>query len=124
MTEAVPGIRRMSISTKNRTNLQTSDYQMTASTNSSNNIIKAILNTPPERSISAPHEFMYTERASKADGSEQTITLHFPSKTSEVDGSEETMTLHYPFDNSNASLFDEVTASESLLLLSEMREGK
>ena len=112
------------MSTENRTDFQSSDYQMNASTSSSNNIIKAILNTPPERSTSVPHEFMYTERESKADGSEQTITLHFPSKTSEVDGSEETMTLHYPFDNSNASLFDEVTASESLLLLSEMREGK
>ena len=54
---------------------------------------------------SGPYEVVYTE------------------KTTESDGSEEVITLHYAFDESNSSLFDEVAASESLLMLSEARDN-
>ena len=47
----------------------------------------------------------------------------YKEKTTESDGSEEVITLHYAFDESNSALFDEVAASESLLMLSEARDN-
>ena len=63
------------------------------------------ISTSSEAGGSGPYEVVYTE------------------KTTEVDGSEEVITLHYAFDDTNTTLFDEVTATESLLMLSEIRDN-
>ena len=63
------------------------------------------ISTSNEGSGTGPYEVVYTE------------------KSTEVDGSEETITLHYAFDDTNTTLFDEVTATESLLMLSEVRDN-
>ena len=67
----------------------------------------SICTTSSERVTSGggPYEVVYTE------------------KTTESDGSEEVITLHYAFDETNSTLFDEVAASESLLMLSEARDN-
>ena len=57
---------------------------------------------------SGPYEVVYTE------------------KTTEIDGSEDVLTLHYAYDETpnSTQLFDEVAATESLLMLSESRDGE
>ena len=56
---------------------------------------------------SGPYEVVYTE------------------KTTEIDGSEDVLTLHYAYEDTTSStqLFDEVAATESLLMLSKGRDG-
>ena len=63
------------------------------------------MSTSSEGATSVPYEVVYTE------------------KVTENDGSEEVVTLHYAFDETNSTLFDEVAASESLLMLSEGRDS-
>ena len=69
------------------------------------NTRKSSMCTPSEGVTSRPYEVVYTE------------------KTTESDGSEEVITLHYSLDETNSALFDEVAASESLLMLSEARDN-
>ena len=63
-----------------------------------------------------------TSTASEGGGG-SSYEVVYTEKTTEIDGSEELITLHYAFDDTNTTLFDEVAASESLLMLSEIRDN-
>lgn len=101
LTATAPGLGRMSSSTGS---IATSNACVNPST-SRNNTRRSSKCTSSEGGAAGPYEVVYTE------------------KTTECDGSEEVITLHYAFDNTYSILFDEVAASESLLMLSEARDN-
>ena len=91
--------------------------------------------TPPTSyltpSTSLQHENKATtlQRDSKKstssdDGRPGSYEVVYTEKTTEFDGSEDLITLHYAFDDTpTTTLFDEFTATESLLMLSEIRDN-
>ena len=101
LTATAPGFDEMNSSS-------TTAPTMTATSTSTQSNTDSRLpatSTSTEGGIGPSYEVVYTE------------------KTMEIDGSEELITLHYAFDDTNTTIFDEVAASESLLMLSEIRDN-
>ena len=104
LTATAPGIEVMSSPSGNSTSSTTPNPYINPTT-SPNVSRKPSISASSEAGSSAPYEVIYTE------------------KTTENDGSEDLITLHYAFDDANSTLFDEVEATESLLMLSEGRDN-
>ena len=101
LTATAPGFGEMNSSS---TTAPTMAATSTSTQPNTNSRIPAI-STASEGGGGSSYEVVYTE------------------KTTEIDGSEELITLHYAFEDTNTTLFDEVAASESLLMLSEIRDN-
>jgi hypothetical protein len=101
LTATAPGIDKNNTSTNN--SITPTSYMNPSTSTTSNR--RSSMSTSSEGATSVPYEVVYTE------------------KVTENDGSEEVVTLHYAFDETNSTLFDEVAASESLLMLSEGRDS-
>ena len=103
-TATVLGLADMNPRSVNASSATVTSSYLNSSTSTNDNRISSI-STSFEAGGSGPYEVVYT------------------GKTTGVEGSEEIITLHFGLDETNKTLLDEVAATESLLMLSEIRDN-